>query len=176
MCESSEDWDSRSLNPSSDSGRIITHDLRVNSSNNPITRAADIIQLATEVTSTKFHPTIEHLFITADAKGNVCLRDTRMAFGPRKSRTNNGIVRSFCTTLAKRNIRNMSNPESSSVAFDREGIIIMFFSLGTLLEFADAFLAGKKIAVTFLVSDPEVPCLLYENDKLCFLALLPHHI
>ncbi|KAE9408863.1 WD40 repeat-like protein [Gymnopus androsaceus JB14] len=125
----------------SDSGRIITHDLRVNSSNNPITRAADIIQLATEVTSTKFHPTIEHLFITADAKGNVCLRDTRMAFGPRKSRTNNGIVRSFCTTLAKRNIRNMSNPESSSVAFDRE---------------------GKKIAVTFLhyyptiysVSDP----------------------
>ncbi|KAF9061447.1 WD40-repeat-containing domain protein [Rhodocollybia butyracea] len=105
----------------SDNGRIIQHDSRIKHSTNPTPRAADIIQLVTEVTSVKFHPTVDHLFATSDSKGNVCLRDTRMAFGPRKGRTKNGIVRTFHTTISRPNVETMSSPEPSSLAFDRQG-------------------------------------------------------
>ncbi|KAJ3731186.1 WD40 repeat-like protein [Lentinula guzmanii] len=103
----------------SDNGRIVHHDARLHHSTT--VRAADIIQLTAEVTSVKFHPTIEHLFVTSDSQSNVCLRDVRMAFGPLKTRSNEGIVRTFQTTIAKRNTKTMSNPEPSSLAFDQEG-------------------------------------------------------
>lgn len=35
---------------------------------------------------------MEHIFATSDSHGQVCLRDTRMAFGPLSSRSNEGIV------------------------------------------------------------------------------------
>ncbi|KAJ3996686.1 WD40 repeat-like protein [Lentinula boryana] len=103
----------------SDNGRIVHYDARLHHSTT--VRAADIIQLTAEVTSVKFHPTIEHLFVTSDSQSNVCLRDMRMAFGPRKTRSNEGIVRTFQTTIARRNTKTMSNPEPSSLAFDQEG-------------------------------------------------------
>ncbi|KAI9464962.1 WD40 repeat-like protein [Lactarius psammicola] len=37
-----------------------------------------------------FHPRMEHLFATSDVRGNVRLRDTRMAFGPLRQRTKDG--------------------------------------------------------------------------------------
>ncbi|KAJ3934281.1 MAG: WD40 repeat-like protein [Lentinula lateritia] len=111
----------------SENGRIIQHDARLSFS--PNIRTADIIQLTAEVTSVQFHPTVENLFITSDSDSNVCLRDTRMAFGPRKSRSNEGIVRTFHTTIARRNIGSMSRPEPSSVAFDREGKKLAITSL-----------------------------------------------
>lgn len=45
-----------------------------------------------EFTSVQMHPSMEHLFVTSDAKGRVCLRDTRMAFGPLKDRSRDGVV------------------------------------------------------------------------------------
>ncbi|KAJ3969032.1 WD40 repeat-like protein [Lentinula raphanica] len=103
----------------SENGRVIQHDARIQFPTN--TRAADILQIASEVTSVQFHPTMEHLFVTGDIRGDVCLRDTRMAFGPLRTRNNGGRVRTFQTALARRTDKNMCKPESSSVAFDKTG-------------------------------------------------------
>lgn len=35
---------------------------------------------------------MENIFVTSDGRGVVCLRDARMAFGPLKNRTREGIV------------------------------------------------------------------------------------
>ena len=42
----------------------------------------------------QYHPTMEHIFVTSDAKGRVCLRDARMAFGRGYSgrKSNAGVV------------------------------------------------------------------------------------
>lgn len=82
---------------------------------------------------------MEHIFATSDSHGQVCLRDTRMAFGPLSSRSNEGIVQivsvpdrllprrigsiilEYNTKLSKRSLSYLSNPESSSIAFDRDG-------------------------------------------------------
>ena len=65
------------------------NDSRVsNSSSSPGT-----IQLDIEVTDVACHPEAEKLFITSDAAGNICLRDTRMAFdGGETDRTHGGVV------------------------------------------------------------------------------------
>lgn len=57
-----------------------------------MTRAQGTIQLENEVTDVQYHPFMENLFATTDNQGNVCLRDVRMAFGPRKDRTREGVV------------------------------------------------------------------------------------
>lgn len=58
-----------------------------------MTRAQCTIQIDCEFTDVQCHPTDEHLFVTSDHRGRVCLRDARMAFGPHTARTMEGIVR-----------------------------------------------------------------------------------
>jgi WD repeat-containing protein 22 len=40
----------------------------------------------------QYHPTMEHIFVTGDRRGNVCLRDTRMAFGSKTQRKKDGVA------------------------------------------------------------------------------------
>ncbi|KAF9220896.1 WD40 repeat-like protein [Gyrodon lividus] len=102
----------------SEDGKIILHDARVD---RRLPTAQGIVQHATEFTGVQTHPIMEHIFATCDAHGQVCLRDTRMAFGPLSSRSNDGIVQNYNTKLSKRSLSYLSNPESSSVIFDRDG-------------------------------------------------------
>ena len=44
----------------------------------------------------QYHPTMEHIFVTSDAKGRVCLRDARMAFGYAGKKSNAGVVLTVC--------------------------------------------------------------------------------
>jgi DDB1- and CUL4-associated factor 5 len=57
-----------------------------------MTRAQGTLQQAAEFSGAFFHPRMEHLFVTSDIRGNVRLRDTRMAFGPLRQRTKDGVV------------------------------------------------------------------------------------
>ena len=75
---------------SSDDGRILLHDSRAK---NRLTSAQSTLQNNTEFTDVRSHPLVEHLFATSDSHGAVCLRDSRMAFGPLVNRTREGIVR-----------------------------------------------------------------------------------
>jgi DDB1- and CUL4-associated factor 5 len=75
---------------SSEDGRVVLNDGRAG---NRTTRAQGTLQQACEFVSVQYHPTIPHLFLTGDKLGSVCVRDVRMAFGPIRSRTNDGIVR-----------------------------------------------------------------------------------
>jgi hypothetical protein len=65
------------------------HDGRAGSQ---MTRAQATLQQAAEFSGAFFNPLMEHLFATSDVRGNVRLRDTRMAFGPLRQRTKEGIV------------------------------------------------------------------------------------
>ena len=47
----------------------------------------------------QYHPTMEHIFVTSDAKGRVCLRDARMTFGCAGKKSNAGIVLTVCLRL-----------------------------------------------------------------------------
>lgn len=73
----------------SEDGRVMLHDGRAESR---MTRAQGTLQQAAEFSGAFFHPRMEHLFATSDVRGNVRLRDTRMAFGPPRQRTKEGIV------------------------------------------------------------------------------------
>lgn len=106
---------------------------------NGLSRAQGTLQESVEVTDVRFHPTLEHNFVSTDSHGGVHLRDMRMAFGPLTQRTNGGIVQSvsvspccgnvelssfigkYNTTLSKRGSRRLGKPEPSSVAFNRDG-------------------------------------------------------
>jgi hypothetical protein len=77
------------------------HDARTESR---MTRAQATLRQAAEFSGAYFHPRMEHLFATSDVRGNVRLRDTRMAFGPMRQRTKDGIVHkvtcnSWCLNL-----------------------------------------------------------------------------
>jgi len=94
---------------------------------------------------------MEHIFATSDSHGQVCLRDTRMAFGPLSSRSNEGIVQNYNTKLSKRSLSYLSNPESSSIAFDRDGsklAVTMLHWFPTIYAVSDphplAVLTGKN--------------------------------
>lgn len=50
------------------------------------------MQQTSEITAVQYHPSMPHLFVTGDKAGNVYLRDVRMAFGPRGSRSQEGVV------------------------------------------------------------------------------------
>ncbi|KIJ62541.1 hypothetical protein HYDPIDRAFT_30150 [Hydnomerulius pinastri MD-312] len=102
----------------SEDGKIILHDARVD--RRP-SNAQGTLQHATEFTGVQTHPVMEHIFATSDSHGQVCLRDTRMAFGPLSRRSNDGIVQNYNTKLSKRAFSYLSNPESSSIVFDRDG-------------------------------------------------------
>lgn len=74
------------------------HDARAESR---MTRAQATLQQAAEFSGAFFHPRMEHLFGTGDVRGNVRLRDTRMAFGPLHQRTKDGVVlKVTCTDFA----------------------------------------------------------------------------
>lgn len=73
----------------SEDGRVILQDARCQRR----ARAQDTLQEESEVTCVRWHPTMESLFITSDARGYIHLRDLRMAFGPLKNRSMKGIVR-----------------------------------------------------------------------------------
>jgi DDB1- and CUL4-associated factor 5 len=73
----------------SEDGCVMLHDGRAGSHMTP---AQGTLQQAAEFSGAFFHPRMEHLFATSDARGNVRLRDTRMAFGPLRQRSNDGIV------------------------------------------------------------------------------------
>jgi WD repeat-containing protein 22 len=115
---------------------------------------------------------MEHIFATSDSHGQVCLRDTRMAFGPLSSRSNEGIVQNvgiprplilipavpsaeppskYNTKLSKRSLSYLSNPESSSITFDRNGsklAVTMLHWFPTIYAVSDphplAVLTGKN--------------------------------
>lgn len=80
----------RQVNLFSDDGRILLHDGR---EVNTMTRAQCTLQNSCEFTDVKYHPFSDQLFATSDGRGQVCLRDARMAFGPLVSRTREGVVR-----------------------------------------------------------------------------------
>ena len=113
-------------------GRVILHDSRTN-----FTRAQATLQLMSEVTCVQYNPRMDHVFVTSDAAGKVCLRDTRMAFGPLTSRSRHGIVhtvrfwlqsrfaqsqsiKKYATTLRKPSGAR-TRPGCNSVVFDADG-------------------------------------------------------
>ncbi|KAG6329968.1 hypothetical protein ID866_9122 [Astraeus odoratus] len=99
-------------------GKVILHDARVD---RRLSNAQGTLQHTTEFTGVQAHPAMEHIFATSDTHGQVCLRDSRMAFGPLSARSNEGIVQTYNTKLSRRSLAYLSNPESSSITFDREG-------------------------------------------------------
>jgi WD repeat-containing protein 22 len=109
----------------SEDGRIIRYDGRSRGGGSSSTRVQmstqDIIQMNSEATGVQYHPTMEHVFVTSDAKGRVCLRDARMAFGFTRKKSNAGVVLMYNNKITKKTFSHLSNPEASSVVFDREG-------------------------------------------------------
>ncbi|KAJ7643764.1 WD40 repeat-like protein [Roridomyces roridus] len=104
----------------SEDGRIILHDTR-------LPRPQNTLQLASEVTGLQFHPDagMAHLFATSDNKGRVCLRDTRMAFGPAIQRAGGGgVVLEWHTRLARRGVGHLAAPETSSLVWNRDGTML----------------------------------------------------
>ena len=84
----------------SEDGRIIRHDGRSGGSGGSSSSREDAtIQLNSESTGVQYHPTMEHIFVTSDAKGRVCLRDARMAFGHARKKSNAGVVLTVCCCL-----------------------------------------------------------------------------
>lgn len=78
------------------------HDGRISggdgSSSNQVRMSAQdgIIQANSEMTGVQYHPMMEHIFVTSDAKGRVYLRDARMAFGSAGKKSNAGAVLTVC--------------------------------------------------------------------------------
>lgn len=73
----------------SEDGSIMLHDGRAGSG---LSQAQATLQQTTEFTGVQYHPRMEHIFATSDNRGKVYLRDVRMAFGPLRARTKQGIV------------------------------------------------------------------------------------
>jgi WD repeat-containing protein 22 len=107
-----------------------------------MTRAQATMQQTAEFSGAFFHPLMEHLFATSDVRGNVRLRDTRMAFGPLRQRTKEGIVlkvicgtllrltfallttpiyHQYVTRITRRTVPTYIRPEASSITWDRDG-------------------------------------------------------
>ncbi|KJA21206.1 hypothetical protein HYPSUDRAFT_141104 [Hypholoma sublateritium FD-334 SS-4] len=114
----------------SEDGSIVRYDGREPTQRRA--RSQNVIQTENEVTGLQYHPLIENIFVSSDGAGRVCLRDTRMAFGPLTKRSNEGI---YNTKLTRRPILRACNPESNSIVFDKE---------------------GTKLAVTFLHYQPTI--------------------
>lgn len=122
----------------SQDGRILQHDGRANGRS---ARAQDTIQIESEVTGVEYHPIMEHIFVSSDSRGNVCLRDARMAFGPSSNRTREGIVQIYNTMLCKKSPNRLCNPEASSVTFDKDGAklaVTMLHHFPTIYALSDS--------------------------------------
>ncbi|KAJ7274164.1 WD40 repeat-like protein [Mycena rebaudengoi] len=121
----------------SEDGRILLHDARTATGR---VRAQDTLQLAAEVTGVQFHPVVDNIFATSDSHGRVCLRDMRMAFGPLTWRTGQGVVHTYNTKLSRRSTPYLSNPEASSIVFNRDGSqlsVTMLHYLPTIYSLMD---------------------------------------
>ncbi|KAF8798922.1 WD40 repeat-like protein [Phlegmacium glaucopus] len=139
----------------SEDGRIIRHDGRSggrSSSNHVQMLTQDVVQMNSEATGVQYHPIMEHIFVTSDAKGRVCLRDARMAFGSARKQSNAGVVLTYNTKITKKMFSHLSNPEASSVVFDREGkklAVTFVHYLPTIYALSDpnplAVLSGTKL-------------------------------
>ena len=66
---------------------------------NRYSRAQNILQHTSEITCVQYHPVMTNIFATSDNRGQVCLRDVRMAFGPASQRRNEGIVQRVSVLL-----------------------------------------------------------------------------
>ncbi|KAI0789582.1 WD40-repeat-containing domain protein [Abortiporus biennis] len=99
----------------SEDGRILLHDSRVTSTN----RAQGTLETKFELTSVQFHPVMHDLFVTGDARGDVCLKDARMAFDT--SVKSKGTVQMYCTSLSKQGVDHLYRTEIGSVTFDKNG-------------------------------------------------------
>lgn len=87
-------------------GRVIFHDARVD---RRLSNAQGVLQHTTEFTGVQAHPVMEHIFATSDSHGQVCLRDTRMAFGPLSARSNEGIVQTVRLSLCRARLLSMTS-------------------------------------------------------------------
>ncbi|KAL4250057.1 DDB1- and CUL4-associated factor 8-like protein [Abortiporus biennis] len=99
----------------SEDGRILLHDSRVTSTNG----AQGTLETKFELTSVQFHPVMHDLFVTGDARGDVCLKDARMAFDT--SVKSKGTVQMYCTSLSKQGVDHLYRTEIGSVTFDKNG-------------------------------------------------------
>ncbi|KAH9991247.1 WD40 repeat-like protein [Russula vinacea] len=123
----------------SEDGCVILHDARAESR---MTRAQATLQQAAEFSGAFFHPRMEHLFATSDVRGNVRLRDTRMAFGPLRQRTKDGIVLKYVTRIARRSIATYIRPEASSITWDPDGTklgVTFLHWLPTIYTLSDSY-------------------------------------
>ncbi|KAG6809995.1 hypothetical protein H0H92_013777 [Tricholoma furcatifolium] len=64
---------------------------------------------------------MEYIFATSDSHGEVCLRDSRMAFGPRSSRDRDGVVLKYLTKLTRQGHDKLGRAEVSSITFNSDG-------------------------------------------------------
>ncbi|KZT27461.1 WD40 repeat-like protein [Neolentinus lepideus HHB14362 ss-1] len=127
-------WQDEVFLSASEDGTTVLHDGRDGSS----TRAQATLFNNSEFSDVKWHPGMEHIFATSDSKGWVCLRDTRMAFGPLSHRHKNGVVQTYNTTIAKSNW--CSRPDISSITFDRSGMklgVLFLHHLPTIYSITD---------------------------------------
>jgi WD repeat-containing protein 22 len=77
-----------------------------------------------EMSGVQYHPSMDNLFVSSNSKGQVYLHDTRMAFesdDDEATRGQKGIVQKYTHIIGKSHSSRMSNPEASSISFDKEG-------------------------------------------------------
>ncbi|KAL0960803.1 hypothetical protein HGRIS_005819 [Hohenbuehelia grisea] len=123
----------------SDDGCIIVHDGRAGFYFKG-SQAQATLMLDAEITGLQFHPEMDHIFVTSDHKGSLCLRDMRMAFGTLSQRRQSGIVQIYNTKLSKRGVNHISNPEATSVTFDSTGnklAVTLMHYLPTIYSLSD---------------------------------------
>jgi len=120
-------------------GCVMIHDGRAGS---PMTHAEGTLQQAAGFSSAIFNPRMEHLFVTSDERGNVCLRDTRMAFGPLHQRTKKGMVLKFVSRITERSVAEYIRPDASSVTWDADGTklgVTLLHWLPTIYSLSDPY-------------------------------------
>ncbi|KAF8630849.1 hypothetical protein AX17_005208 [Amanita inopinata Kibby_2008] len=156
----------------SEDGSVVRHDGRESAINNTRKRALNTLQLKTEVTGIEYHPHMDHLFVTSDNRGNVCLRDDRMAFGPSSRRSQLGVVQEYNTKLCRKSVGHLTNPESSSVTFDRDGsklAVTMLHYYPTIYALSDP----NPIALLTGHQSPAMPEGEYSNS--CTMKVSPEY-
>jgi len=110
-------WQNELVMTASEDGKIILRDSRVEIRRS---NAQTTFQNDCEFTGVRWNPQMDKLFATSDNHGTVCLRDTRTSFGSALDRTRQPLEQ-FVTSLSKPSHTALACPETSSIAWDREG-------------------------------------------------------
>ncbi|THH11146.1 hypothetical protein EW145_g844 [Phellinidium pouzarii] len=102
-------------------GLIALHDTRIQDSS---TRPSGVLENSCELTDVQYHPQSDKSFLTTDVRGNVCLRDMRMAFD--SGSTDNydggrGTVLKYVTSITRRSVSYLVQPEAASLVIGRDG-------------------------------------------------------